>query len=308
MSATRRMRSLTPVFRCRKITVSTLDDVRPLAYCARRSIVAQARDDHHAGRGSIPEPTTFPGALRRHCRFRENALLRSLYRQAFIVLALVYASAANAAPYPDVAQLRAAISAAEPLVKAEGLALRMDDARLAGVKLPLLAAGLNLTTGVCQIYYNPTPEAALQPLFDNIRDQHLPVWLAAMAVHEVTHCIEQREVYVRKQFDKVLPPDIKRDGMTLQGYLGVVRSGAVETWGEALADLASVLYVQQTAPELWLDFARDIRAMRQRLAAKWPSHDTSVWLDNLLARPNALPLAHSCFETAFQLRRTYRPQ
>jgi hypothetical protein len=234
--------------------------------------------------------------------------MRSLCRQAFLALALLCWSHAFAAPYPTADQLRTAIVVAATLVKTEGLALEMQDAHTAGVTLPLMAAGLDLRNGVCQIFYNPLPEEGLKPFFDRIAERDLPVWLGAIAVHEATHCIEQREVYIRRQFDKVLPPDFNREGMTLQGYLGVVRSGAVETWGEALADIASVLYLKQAMPDQWMDFAHGIMTMRRSLAGKWPSHDTSPWLNKMIAAPSALPTHQSLFEAAFQLRRQFHPQ
>lgn len=232
----------------------------------------------------------------------------SMCRHALVALALLCGGPASAAPYPTADQLRAAIEVAAGLVKGEGLALEMQDARAAGVTLPLMAAGLDLTNGVCQVFYNPKPEDGLRRFFDRIQERDLPLWLNAIAVHEATHCIEQREVYIRRRFDKVLPPDVKRDGMTVQGYLGVVRSGAVETWGEALADIASVLYLKQAVPNQWVNFAQGIMAMRRDLAGTWPSHDTSAWLQKLIAAPDDPPASQSCFESAFQLRRQLRPQ
>jgi len=234
--------------------------------------------------------------------------MRSICRQVFTTLALLCAGNVVAAPYPTANQLRTAVGVAAALVKTEGLALEMQDARTAGVTLPLLAAGLDLRNGVCQVFYNPVPEEGLKPFFAGIPDRDLPVWLNAIAVHEATHCIEQREVYIRQQFDKVLPPDFKREGMTLQGYLGVVRSGAVATWGEALADIASVLYLQKTVPEQWAGFAQSIMEMRRNLAGTWPSHDTSPWLMQMIAAPYERPLEQGFFETAFQLRLQFHPR
>ena len=233
--------------------------------------------------------------------------MRFICRRAFVVLVLLGCRSAFAAPYPTVEQLRAAIGVAAGLLKTEGLALEMQDARASGVTLPLMAAGLDLTSGVCQVFYNPRPEGGLKRFFDGIQEQDLPVWLGAIAVHEATHCIEQREVYVRRHFDKVLPPDFKRDGMTVQGYLGVVKSGAVETWGEALADIASVLYLKRAAPDQWVGFAQGIMAMRRDLAGKWPSHDTSPWLKKLIAAPDEPPAPQNLFDAAFQLRRQFSP-
>jgi len=36
-----------------------------------------------------------------------------------------------------------------------------------------------------------------------------------------------------------------RENITVQGYLAVVKSGSVETWAEALADIVSVLYFKE---------------------------------------------------------------
>ncbi|MGE5468649.1 MAG: hypothetical protein ACM3Y9_14600 [Ignavibacteria bacterium] len=232
----------------------------------------------------------------------------SLLRLALAALAMSCCVDAFAASYPTVEELRAAIEVAAGLTRADGLTLQMEDARQAGVSLPLMAAGLNLNSGVCQIYYNPAPEEALTRFFAGVSQKDMPVWLSAIAVHEATHCIEQREGYLRGRFDKVLPPDVERDGMTVKGYLGIVKSGAVETWGEALADIASILYLKRSAPDQWLGFAQAIIAMRHGMAAKWPSHDTSAWLRNLIAARDDGPMQQSCFEAAFRLRRLLRPQ
>lgn len=236
-------------------------------------------------------------------------MLQSICRQALVALLLLCCGAALAAPYPTVDQLRAAIDIAARLAKTqEDLALEMQDAREAGVTLPLMAAGLDLTTSVCKIFYNPRPEERLKRFFEGIPEKDLPAWLGAIAVHEATHCVEQREVYIRRNFDMVLPPGFKHDGMTVQGYLGVVKSGAVEMWGEALADIASVLYLKQAVPDQWASFAQGITAMRRDLAGKWPSHDTSPWLNKLIAAHDEAPAQLNCFAAAFQLRRLYRPQ
>jgi hypothetical protein len=229
-------------------------------------------------------------------------------RGALGALALFCCGLAVAATYPTSDELRSAIEVAAGLTRADGLVMQMEDARQAGVTLPLMAAGLNLSSGVCQIYYNPKPEAALARFFEGVSQKDLPIWLSAIAVHEATHCIEQREAYVRGHFDKVLPPDLDRAGMTVKGYVGVVKSGAVENWGEALADIASVLYLKRAAPDQWLGFAQAIMAMRHSLAAKWPSHDTSPWLSKLIAAHDDPSPQTSCFEAAFGLRRLLRPQ
>ncbi|HEX8964150.1 MAG TPA: hypothetical protein VF801_14200 [Rhodocyclaceae bacterium] len=234
--------------------------------------------------------------------------MSAILRQALVALALLCCvAAAFAAPYPTVEELRAAIDAAAAATRGDGLVLQMEDARQAGVTLPLMAAGLNLSSGVCLIYYNPIPEASLAHFFEGASQKDLPVWLSAIAVHEATHCIEQREAYIRGRFDKVLPPGLDPKGMTLKGYLGMVKSGAMETWGEALADIASVLYLQRAAPQQWMGFAQAIMGMRRQLAAKWPSHDTSPWLKKLIATQDDAPPQTSCFEAAFRLRRLLRP-
>ena len=234
--------------------------------------------------------------------------MSTIPRRAFAALALFCSFGAFAAPYPTADELRSAIGVAAGVTRLEGLVLQMEDARRAGVKQPLMAAGLNIKSGVCQIYYNPAPEEGLARFFGSVSTKDLPAWLSAIAVHEATHCIEQREAYLRGHFDKVLPPDLDRKDMTLQGYVGVVKSGAVENWGEALADIASVLYLKRAAPDQWQSFAQAILTMRHNLAAKWPSHDTSPWLKKLLATPEDPPLQQSCFEAAFHLRRLLRPQ
>lgn len=232
----------------------------------------------------------------------------AMLRCAFTALALLSCITAHAAPYPTAEEMRTAIAVAAKITGSDGLELRMEDAQLAGVKLPLMAAGLNLNSGVCQIYYNSVPEENLARFFAGASPKELPLWLSAIAVHEATHCIEQREAYIRGHFDKVLPPDLDRTSMTLQGYVGVVKSGAVETWGEALADIASILYLQRAAPDQWQNFAQAIMAMRHALAVKWPSHDTSPWLKKLVAAHENPPPQLNCFEAAFGLRRAFSAQ
>ncbi|MEO8103454.1 MAG: hypothetical protein ABI790_13080 [Betaproteobacteria bacterium] len=171
----------------------------------------------------------------------------------------------------------------------------------------MIAAGLRLGDGVCVIYYNATQEEGLIEFFDTVPEKDLPVWLNSMAVHELSHCIEQREAYVRRRFDLVLPPGIARDGLTVQGYFSVVRSGAVETWGEAFADIVSVLYFRQAVPDRWRQFAGSLVSLRGKMAGKSPEHDTTDWLHQIIAAGADKPANQSLFETAFQLRRHYRP-
>lgn len=211
------------------------------------------------------------------------------------------------AAYPTEGQLRTAIESAATLANAERLEVEIFDARKAGMTQPLLGAKLNVETGSCQIFYNTKPEDGLTQYFETIVPNDLPVLLTAMAVHEVAHCIEYREAYIRKRFDKVLPPGFRSDRMTVQGYMGALKSDTLQTWGEALADIASVLYLKQATPDHWLKLAAGVAGMRLELARKWPEHDTSPWLYRVIAADANLPRNQSLFETAFQLRWRYRP-
>lgn len=233
--------------------------------------------------------------------------MKSACRHLIAALALLCGLNAFAAPYPNESQLRTAIGTGAGLLKSVGLELTMLDAQREGVALPLLAAGLNLETGVCVVFYNTQPADKLAHFFAAMDTADLPVWLDAIAVHEATHCVEQREAYLRRRFDKVLPPAFPREGMTVQGYVSVVRSGAVETWGEALADIASVLYLQQATPARWTFFAEGIAQLRRDLAGKSPEHDTSAWLERLIAAQAGPAPGQNIFEAAFQLRRELAP-
>ena len=95
--------------------------------------------------------------------------------------------------------------------------------------------------------------------------------------------------------------------MTVQGYMGAVKSGALQTWGEALADIVSLLYLKQATPDHWQELAKGVAGMRRDLARKWPGHDTSAWLYEIIAADANAPPNRGLFETAFQLRRQYRP-
>jgi hypothetical protein len=230
-------------------------------------------------------------------------------RHAAAAFALLCCGYASAAPYPTEDQLRTAIENAARLVKAEGLDVEMLDAQKVGVTQPLLGTRLNLGSGACQVFYNTKPEDGLTQFFQTIAANDLPVLLTAMAMHEATHCIEQREAFVHKHFDKILPPGFRPDGATVQGYLSAVKRGELHTWGEALADIASLLYLKQAAPDRWAELAKRVAGMRRDLAHKWPEHDTSPWLYKMIAADadtNA-SVNQSLFETAFQLRRQYRP-
>lgn len=223
------------------------------------------------------------------------------------VLAMLGSLGACAAPYPDEAQMRAAIGQVAELVRAEGLEIEMLDALKEGVKQPLMAAGINVTSGVCRVYYNTRPEDGLTQFFAALDEKDMPIWLAAIAVHEAAHCVEQREAYIRKRFDRVLPTQLARVDMTVQGYLSVVKSGAVETWGEAFADIVSVLYLQKVVPDEWVRFATGIAAMRLDLARKWPLHNTSPWIRRVIAAGPAAAANRNMFDAAFDLRRQFRP-
>lgn len=233
--------------------------------------------------------------------------MKTAYGLSVAILALLCCGHARAAPYPTEDQLRAGIGAAATVLKTEGLAVEVLDAQKEGLDRPLLASGLRLSDNACLVYFNTRPEDGLNQFFESISEQDLPVWLKAMAVHELTHCIEQREAYVRNRFDKVLPPGYAWDSVTVQGYLSVVKSGAVEGWGEVLADIASVLYFQQAVPAQWVRFTRRLIAMRHGLAWKWPDHDTSAWLSRIIDANDSVAVNQSLFDKAFELRRKYRP-
>ncbi|MCY7386664.1 MAG: hypothetical protein LH481_01135, partial [Burkholderiales bacterium] len=173
---------------------------------------------------------------------------------------------------------------------------------------PLMAAGLRLGDGVCVVYYNDSPEEGLIQFFEPVTAADLPIWLNSIAAHEVTYCIEQREAYIRRRFEVVLPPGIRHENATVQGYYSVVKSGAVETWGEVLADIVSVLYFRQTVPERWEQFATKLAAMRSDQARRWPEHNTSAWLQKLIASGAERPAHLGLFEAAFQLRRQLQPE
>jgi len=214
---------------------------------------------------------------------------------------------AQASAYPTESQFRQALNDIAGLVRAEGMELEVLDAQKEGLHRPLLSAGLNITTNSCLVFFNTQPEDGLTQFFAATSERDLPLLLRVMAVHEVTHCVEQHEAYVRQRFDKVLPEAYKQANMTIQGYSSVVKSGAVETWGEALADISSLLYLKQTAPGQWLGLARRISAMRHDLAHKWPLHDTSVWLDRLIVANLETNDNINLFDAAFQYRKQFRP-
>ena len=86
-----------------------------------------------------------------------------------------------------------------------------------------------------------------------------------------------------------------------------MRSGALVTWGEAGSDIASVLYLRRAVPDHWVRFSKYIAAMRHDLAWKWPEHDTSGWLQQIIAADIGAAADQNLFETAFALRMRYRP-
>jgi hypothetical protein len=223
------------------------------------------------------------------------------------VFAISWASGAQAAGYPTERQLRQALDDIDALVGAEGMKLEVLDAQKEGVTRPLLSAGLNIGTNTCIVFFNTLPEDGLTQFFAGLGERDMPKVLRAISVHEVTHCVEQREAYVRKRFDKVLPDAYQQDDMSIDGYVSVVTSGAVETWGEALADISSLLYLKRTVPGQWLDLARRISTMRHTLAYKWPQHDTSAWLDRLIEADPDIGESANLFDTAFNYRKLFRP-
>lgn len=235
--------------------------------------------------------------------------MTSKWLAAFGILALAasWALGVHAAGYPTESQFRQALDDVGRLVHAEGLALEVLDAQQEGLTRPLLSAGLNIGTNTCVVFFNTRQEDSLTQFFADTSEPDMPLLLRAMSVHELTHCVEQREAYVRHRFDKVLPDGYKQESMTVQGYFSVVKSGAVETWGEALADISSLLYLKQTEPKQWLDLARRISSMRHELAHKWPLHDTSAWLDRFIEANPASGDGANLFEAAFQYRKQFRP-
>jgi hypothetical protein len=229
-------------------------------------------------------------------------------RHLLAAFTLLCSAIAVAAPYPTRDQLRGAIQTASSLLENEHLQVLILDARAERIAQPLFAAGLNLHNGICLIYYNDFPEDGLVQFFAGLRDDELRIILAAMAAHETAHCVEQREAYIWERFDKVLPPGFEPRELTVQGYLSVVKSGALETWGEALADIVSILYLQRALPDDWKHYGYKIAAMRANLAWKWPEHDTSAWLLPMIAAGVDVGAAdQSLFDAALELRIRYRP-
>lgn len=212
---------------------------------------------------------------------------------------------ATAAPYPTADLLRQAIADSASQLKQDRMDVEIRDAQKDGIALPLMAAGLRLGDGVCIVYYNATPEDGLTRFFASVRMEDLPVWLNAISVHEMTHCIEQREAYLRRRFDVVLPPGLLPDKPTVQGYLSVVKSGSVETWSETLADIVAVLYFRQAVPDRWRQFAGALAAMRSDLAGKWPEHNTAASLRKIIESDVECPAGQSLFTAAFQVRLKY---
>lgn len=222
-------------------------------------------------------------------------------------LGLCWTMGAGAAGYPTESQFRQALDEVAGVVRAEGMELRVFDAQREGLTRPLFAAGLNIEANACLVYFNTRPEDGLTQFFAGLDERDLPTILRAISVHEMAHCVEQREAYVRQRFDKVLPDAYKQSDMSLQGYISVVRSGALEIWGEALADISSLLYLKRAVPDRWRDLARRISAMRHELAHKWPQHDTSAWLDRLIDENPDIDDGANLFDAAFHYRKQLRP-
>lgn len=230
-------------------------------------------------------------------------------RRALLPACLLFASAfAQALPYPDETQFRGAIAESASMLKAENIGWEVLDAQKEGLKRPLLSAGLSLKDRVCLIFFNTQPVADMQSFFDAMQPQDLRLWLNVLVVHETAHCVEQRDAYLNKQFGKVLPPGYPHEGMNVQGYLSVVRSGAVEAWGEAFADIAAVLYLKEAEPQRWVELANQLLALRAERAKLDPEHDTSPWLRKFIAEQPSMTPGQSIYERAFQLRRLYRPE
>jgi len=234
--------------------------------------------------------------------------VRLLSQFVLAAFACICALAASAAPYPNEEQLRLAIENVQWVAEEEGLEVEILDAQKEGITRPLMAAGLSLTRGTCLVFYNTQPLDTLRQFFATFNEEDLAIWLDAIAVHEFTHCVEQRAAYVRKQFDKVLPPGYERDKITIQSYLAVVKSGAVEMWGEALADLAALLYLRQAVPDRWQYFANELAGMRERFAEKYPAHNTGPWLRKAIAADAKVATNQNLFEAAFALRRRFEAE
>jgi len=224
-----------------------------------------------------------------------------------VALGLCCAVGADAAGYPTESQFRRALDEVAGVVRAEGMDLKVLDAQKEGLTRPLLSAGLNIEDNACLVFFNTRPEDGLTQFFASLSERDVSPILRAISVHEVAHCVEQREAYVRRRFDKVLPDAYKQSDMTIQGYISVVKSGALENWGEALADISSLLYLKQTMPGRWLQLARRISAMRHELADRWPQHDTSAWLDRLIDTNPDIGEGVNLFDAAFKYRKEFRP-
>jgi hypothetical protein len=234
-------------------------------------------------------------------------MMKAILRFCAPLVALCCAPSLVAAPYPTADQMRLAIQDVSAHLKAEKMEVEILDARKDRVKHPLMAAGLRLGDGICIVYVNDVVEPRLEKFFGAVAVPDMQIWLNSIALHEVAHCIEQREAYIRRRFDLVLPPGLPRENVTVQGYFAVVKSGTVETWGEAFADIVSVLYLREAVPERWAQFANSLVALRSDLAQKWPEHDTSAFLRAVIAGGASRPPERSLFDTAFELRRLHDP-
>jgi hypothetical protein len=263
---------------------------------------------HHVRSGAATQKRSYVAKIKTDtASSTKSGFVRANVLLAALTLACACGMTA-AAPYPNENQLQDAIGAVAHLVRSEGMGIEIVDARKAGVSRPLMAAGLNTSRNLCMVFYNPKPVNILEPFFTRMPDEDLMLWLKAIAVHELTHCVEQREAYVLARFDRILPPGLPVEGMTVQGYVSAQRAGALELWGEALSDVAAVLWMLQTAPTDWKRFALALAQLREELAPRNPSHLTVPWLHALLAAEPHMQGDKSIFDAAIRLRTRFRPR
>lgn len=223
-------------------------------------------------------------------------------------VAAAWATGGAAATYPNEAQFRRAIAEVAPVAAAESLVLEALDAQKENLKRPFMASGLSLINGNCMVFYNTQPFADLKEFFDTMPEADLPLWLRVMAVHEITHCVEQREAFVHRRFARALPPGHIVKGMTVKGYLSDVKTREVGLWQEALADISAVLYLQQAEPTRWKRYAEELAALRAELAPRHPAHVTTGWIEQMLEREPVVRKGESVFERAFVLRMELNPR
>ncbi|MEO8383711.1 MAG: hypothetical protein ABI583_00605 [Betaproteobacteria bacterium] len=87
----------------------------------------------------------------------------------------------------------------------------------------------------------------------------------------------------------------------------VVKSGSVETRAEAFADIVSTLDFKEAVPGRWEQFANSLAALRTDLAQEWPEHNTSGFLQKIVASGASWPPERGLFATAFKRRRLKEP-